>query len=303
MCTSPAPTAPDRWDQFTAVRACLGPVGAFQATAPDEDLPRLARSRSGYRGSLTLYANDYTHLPQVTEYPMESAAGHEPSEKTATTLTARLRACAAHVAQRDDLPAILQLSRQRDTLTLLHCRIWSPAHHQAEATRLERAARADGDARNWLWPRFRESPGQQWAGTAEPIRADIPSPRKITSWIMRPQETLTESQDERLLQVRLACPDITRACDLARAFADPVRHRREFLLLEWIRQAEQDAPKPMQGFAGFLRQDLDAVTAGLTLPWSSGAVEGNVNRVKTLKRAMYGRASFSLLRTRILIRP
>lgn len=138
------------------------------------------------------------------------------------------------------------------------------------------------------------------AGTAEPVRADIPSPRKITSWIMRPRETLAESQDERLLQVRLACPDVTRACDLARAFADMLRHQRGYLLLEWIRQAEQDAPKPMKGFAGFLRQDLDAVTAGLTLPWSSGVVEGHVNRVKALKRAMYGRASFDLLRTRIL---
>ncbi|CAL9329990.1 ISL3 family transposase [Streptomyces sp. enrichment culture] len=113
----------------------------------------------------------------------------------------------------------------------------------------------------------------------------------------------SESQDERLLQVRLACPDITRACDLARTFADLVRNQRGYLLLEWIRQAEQDAPKPMKGFAGFLRQDLDAVTASLTLPWSSGAVEGNVNRVKTLKRAMYGRAAFELLRTRILTRP
>lgn len=58
----------------------------------------------------------------------------------------------------------------------------------------------------------------------------------------------------RLLQVRLACPDITRACDLARAFADMVRHQRGYLLLEWIRQGEQDAPKPMKGFVGFLRQ-------------------------------------------------
>ncbi|MGD3112119.1 ISL3 family transposase [Streptomyces sp. YGL11-2] len=120
---------------------------------------------------------------------------------------------------------------------------------------------------------------------------------------MRPRDTLTESQEERLLQVRLACPDITRAYDLARAFAELIRHRRGHLLLEWIRHAEQDAPKPMQSFAGFLRQDLDAVTAGLTLPWSSGVVEGNVNRVKTLKRAMYGRASFQLLRTRILTQP
>ncbi|MEU2718757.1 transposase [Streptomyces sp. NPDC007205] len=76
--------------------------------------------------------------------------------------------------------------------------------------------------------------------------------------------------------------------------------RAEYLLLEWIRQAEQDTPKPMRGFAGLLRQDLDADTAGLTLPWSSGVVEGHVNRVKTLKRATYGRASFELLRTRIL---
>ncbi|WP_327170222.1 transposase [Streptomyces sp. NBC_01336] len=89
---------------------------------------------------------------------------------------------------------------------------------------------------------------------------------------------------------------------LARACTDLVRNRRGPFLLEWTRQAEQDAPKPMSGFAGFLRQDLDAVTAGLTLHWSSGVVEGHVNRVNTLKRAMYGRASFALLRTRILIR-
>ncbi|MCZ0996559.1 ISL3 family transposase [Streptomyces noursei] len=141
------------------------------------------------------------------------------------------------------------------------------------------------------------------AGTAEPVRADIPSPRKITSWIMLPRDKLTDSQEERLLGVRLACPDITRACDLARAFAELVRHQRGFLLMQWIRQAEQDAPKPLQSFAGSLRQDLDAVTAGLTLPWSSGVVEGHVNRIKTLKRTMYGRASFKLLRTRVLTQP
>ncbi|WP_159045947.1 hypothetical protein [Streptomyces sp. WM6372] len=59
---------------------------------------------------------------------------------------------------------------------------------------------------------------------------------KITGWIMRPRETLTDQQEERLLEVRLACPDITRACDLARAFADLVCNRRGFFLLEWIRK-------------------------------------------------------------------
>lgn len=141
------------------------------------------------------------------------------------------------------------------------------------------------------------------ASNREPVRADIPSPRKITGWIMQPQETLTPQQERRLLNVRIVCPDVARACDLARGFTELVRHRRGFLLNEWIRQAEQDAPKPMSGFAGFLRQDLGAVTAGLTLEWNSGVVEGHVNRVKTLKRAMYGRASFELLRTRILTQP
>ncbi|MFH8717356.1 transposase [Streptomyces zaomyceticus] len=139
-------------------------------------------------------------------------------------------------------------------------------------------------------------------GTAEPVRAAIPSPRRITSWIMRPRETLTDDEQERLLDVRIACPDVARACDLARCFHDLLVNRRGGLLLEWIRQAEHDAPSPVSSFAGFLRQDLDAVTAGLTLKWSSGKVEGNVDRIKTIKRAMYGRASFRFLRIRILSR-
>ncbi|MEV0322536.1 ISL3 family transposase [Streptomyces sp. NPDC050658] len=140
-------------------------------------------------------------------------------------------------------------------------------------------------------------------GTAVPAPAPIPSPRKITSWIMRSRETLQDKDAARLDRVRLACPDIAAACDFARVFAELVRNRRGHLLLDWIRQAEQDGPKPIRGFAGFLRQDLDAVTAGMTLAYSSGVVEGHVNRIKTIKRQMYGRASFPLLRARILIRP
>lgn len=63
----------------------------------------------------------------------------------------------------------------------------------------------------------------------------------------------------------------------------------------------QDNGAPaLRSFANGLRNDLDAVTAGLTLPYSSGAVEGTVNRIKTIKRQMYGRARFDLLRKRIL---
>lgn len=139
-------------------------------------------------------------------------------------------------------------------------------------------------------------------GTIEPARGAVPSPRKITTWIMLPRGTLKPREEDELLKVRLACPDIARACDLAWTFHDLLQQRRGHQLLTWVRQVENDAPAPILSFAQSLCLDLDAVTAGLTLPWSSGIVEGNVNRIKTIKRAMYGRASFRLLRTRILLR-
>ncbi|EFL37198.1 hypothetical protein [Streptomyces griseoflavus] len=145
---------PRYWDQFTAVRACLGPVNAYRATASDEALPRLARSRTGYRGSLTLYRDDLDH-PQATVYPMESAAGHAPSQKTAATLTAVLRACAEHVARREDLFVILEASRHRDTPALLRFLAWSVTHHQADAARLE------GEARTAL-PAWRAAVAAWW---------------------------------------------------------------------------------------------------------------------------------------------
>ena len=60
------------------------------------------------------------------------------------------------------------------------------------------------------------------------------------------------------------------------------------------------APREIKSFAEFLRQDYDAVKAGLTLSWSNGQVEGQVNRLKLIKRQMFGRASFALLRARVL---
>ncbi|MFJ9871162.1 transposase [Streptomyces sp. NPDC101165] len=69
-----------------------------------------------------------------------------------------------------------------------------------------------------------------------------------------------------------------------------------------LRQAERCDLRPIRSFAS-LRQDIDAATAGFTLPYSFGVVEGHVCRIKLLKRSMYGRASFALLRARILTPP
>jgi transposase len=72
-------------------------------------------------------------------------------------------------------------------------------------------------------------------------------------------------------------------------------------LPQWITAARDAGLPGISSFAKGLEQDLDAVTSGLTMPWSSGAVEGRVNRSKMIKRQMFGRASLPLLRKRVLL--
>lgn len=69
----------------------------------------------------------------------------------------------------------------------------------------------------------------------------------------------------------------------------------------WLEEAEKSVIREIESFAKGLRQDEKAVSAGMTYEWSNGAVEGAVNRLKSIKRAMYGRANFDLLRARVLL--
>jgi transposase len=74
-------------------------------------------------------------------------------------------------------------------------------------------------------------------------------------------------------------------------------------LPDWLDAVRQDDLPSLHTLAVGIDRDLDAVIAGLTLPWSSGAVEGLVKRIKMLKRQMFGRAGFALLRKRVLLAP
>jgi transposase len=92
-------------------------------------------------------------------------------------------------------------------------------------------------------------------------------------------------------------PPIARAVDLIRRYAEMVKEGLAERLKAWIDEAEGSDVK---GFAASLRQDYDAVHAALSEPWSTGPVEGHINRLKVIKRDMYGRASLDLLRSRVL---
>jgi transposase len=83
-----------------------------------------------------------------------------------------------------------------------------------------------------------------------------------------------------------------------------VREQRAADLDNWIlRAAATETPRELRRFAQGLLQDEGAVRAALSLPWSNGQVEGQVNRLKLIKRTMYGRGGFELLRRRVLYRP
>jgi transposase len=95
--------------------------------------------------------------------------------------------------------------------------------------------------------------------------------------------------------------EVAEAIDLARDFAQLVRQRQPERLDAWLERATTSVLQALQRFAKGLYEDYDAVKAGVTLPWSTGPVEGHINRLKMLKRQMFGRAPRSLeppLRTR-----
>ena len=92
-------------------------------------------------------------------------------------------------------------------------------------------------------------------------------------------------------------PEVDRVAQLANEFLVLLREKRREELSNWLAQATQS---PLASFAAGLRRDLAAVQAAFSSPWSQGQVEGQVNRLKMLKRQMYGRASFPLLRSRVL---
>jgi transposase len=127
-----------------------------------------------------------------------------------------------------------------------------------------------------------------------------PKPRRVTGWIMTHPDRLDTNNKARLEHILARCPELAETTELVRSFATMMTNRTGHLLDDWITAAEAGASPHLAAFATGLRRDHAAVQAGLTLPHSSGTVEGTVNKIKYLKRQMFGRANFDLLRARVL---
>jgi len=153
---------------------------------------------------------------------------------------------------------------------------------------------------------FRTADGRNRQARAQPqltaaATQPAPRPRQVTRWIMTHPDHLDQDTVAALAQLLDASPELAATAAHVRGFATMMTQLQGQHLDDWITAARAGPLPALHSFANGLRQDHDAVLAGLTLPYSSGPVEGKNCKIKYLKRLMYGRANFDLLRKMALL--
>ena len=137
------------------------------------------------------------------------------------------------------------------------------------------------------------------------VEADRPhlSPRRVTRLLLTRPAALTGDQAELLRQLTAACPEMTSLASLVRSFAVLLRPdpANDVSFRAWIRAARAADLPTVHAFTRGLDLDISAATAAVTLPFHNGRTEGVNTKTKMIKRQMYGRAGFQLLRHRILL--
>jgi transposase len=147
------------------------------------------------------------------------------------------------------------------------------------------------------WLTRRPAPPPQPA----PPRPRPPSARQAVWLLLRPVEDLEPDQQVMRIRLLAAAPAIQDALVVIAAFRGMVHDRDAGALDGWLQTASASAVPELRTFAAGIRRDRPAIEAALAYAWSSGQVEGQVCRTKLIKRQMYGRAKFDLLRKRVLL--
>ena len=120
-------------------------------------------------------------------------------------------------------------------------------------------------------------------------------------WLfVRDKKSLDEIEQEDLATFCQASPTLKRTYDLVQDFMQMVRKREGHRLDAWLERVASSDLAELQSFAAGVEKDKAAVKAGLTWSINNGQVEGQVTKLKLIKRSMYGRAGFPLLRQRVL---
>ena len=126
------------------------------------------------------------------------------------------------------------------------------------------------------------------------------SPIVAAALCIKPRGMLTVNQAAKVDAMKKDWPEFATMRRLAMRFRGMLRSKSVDKLGAWLRDAQKSGLYAMQRFARTAQRDIDAVRNAITEPWSNGQTEGQINRLKALKRTMYGRAGPELLRARLL---
>jgi transposase len=149
------------------------------------------------------------------------------------------------------------------------------------------------------WRTQAPEPGQAQPCKPQPV---LVSPREMRWLLARKPEDLDQDEQGRLERLLQTSAAVQAVYQLLQTFLTMVRQRQHEHLRPWMAAAVSCGVAEMKSFVVGIERDYEAVEAALRLPWSQGQTEGQVNKLKTLKRMMYGRAGFALLRVRMLHR-
>ena len=154
--------------------------------------------------------------------------------------------------------------------------------------------------------RLKVRQGSEVPDRSRPMPAMVVPHRELTprsaAWTVLRREERRSTQDREVLaELRQHNPELDQAIGLAEEFAALVRRREPEHLDPWLQRAQDGTIVSLRRFAKRLSADYEAVRAAVTLSWSNGPVEGQINRLKMLKRTMYGRAGLTLLSRRFLL--
>ena len=156
--------------------------------------------------------------------------------------------------------------------------------------------------RHWLRQRYPKIKHRR-GGMTRSSKFRPPSPRRASWWLLKPSEELEKREVEFIEALTGEWSEIRMTQALMLEFQRIVRDRSDNLFETWKENAKNSLVPEIQGFVEGLVADESAVLEALKSKWSNGQSEGQINRLKMLKRQMYGRAKFDLLRLRVLHAP
>jgi transposase len=175
---------------------------------------------------------------------------------------------------------------------------WNEGCHNA--SRLYQEIRLKGYSGKHAMLRRFVSGWRKTGKAKSPLAPQRISPKHAAILVTRPADKISDEQQQLLDRIEKQCPEVIDLRKISLGFRAALVADDSNQLRRWVEGAKHSEFGPVVRFAYGLQKDIAAVAAAVDTSWSTGQVEGQINRLKMIKRQMYGRAGFELLRARVL---